>query len=91
MSKVLSIKLAIYLGEVTYGLYVFHIIGFHVASPIFSKFHITIFGLNYFLYILVSLIITLGLATISYYCYERPFIKLKNKFTAIRKGIDTSA
>jgi peptidoglycan/LPS O-acetylase OafA/YrhL len=71
----------VYLGKVSYGLYVFHILGLMLSDLIvpggYSR-----FGL-YLLKISVALAITIGLAAASFRWLEHPFLLLKSRFTLI--------
>lgn len=78
-----------HLGRISYGLYVFHLLGLKLASllikqswwptPLF-------FGLN----ILLALAFTLILAQLSYHYFERPFLKLKARYTKVHSGPNSS-
>lgn len=74
------------LGKISYGLYCLHFIGILVTLTITRK-----LGFNTELYqvlgleSLVGLILTIGIAAFSYRFYELPFLRLKEKFSFIRK------
>jgi peptidoglycan/LPS O-acetylase OafA/YrhL len=90
-SKILSVKPLLFLGNVSYGLYVFHIMGFRIANEIHTKLQMNVSGIYYFIYLLIAFLITLGFATVSYYCYELPFLRLKNRFTTVTRTNNKSA
>ena len=69
------------LGKITYGLYCLHFIGILISLQI-TKF----WGFNYklwhvvFLETLLALLISIIISYLSYQFYEKPFLKLKEKF-----------
>jgi peptidoglycan/LPS O-acetylase OafA/YrhL len=75
-SKFLTSRPLVYLGKISYGLYVFHALTID-ASP---RFQIT----NPFTRTLVTFILTVALAAMSYRFLELPFLHLKERFAHIR-------
>ena len=71
-----------YLGRISYGLYVFHIIAIHVAYQYCLVHHILFdtFGKNLLLFG-VTFGATLGLSMLSYRYFEQPFLVLREKLT----------
>ena len=69
----------VYLGRISYGLYVFHL--FALALVIQSSFT-SVLGvpLGYGLRVLFAFMLTVGLAAVSYRFLEQPFLKLKKRF-----------
>jgi peptidoglycan/LPS O-acetylase OafA/YrhL len=72
----------IYLGKISYGLYVFHLACLQIARTLLG------FTLkNNFSAVSVALLgfaLTLGFATVSYHLLEKPFLKLKRRFTYVQ-------
>jgi peptidoglycan/LPS O-acetylase OafA/YrhL len=68
-----------YLGRISYGLYVFHMLAIYLASVVLSG---TI-GRNWFYRAILALPITLGLAALSYKYFEGPFLRLKDRSAVI--------
>ena len=71
---------AIWLGRISFGLYVFHEIAIRIAFRLFP-------GHNYIRSILcmvASLGLTVLFATLSYYFWEKPFLRIKERFELIR-------
>lgn len=74
------------LGVISYGLYCLHFVGILIATTITAK-----LGWNTELWqvlvleTLLALGITIGLSWFSYRFYERPFLKLKERFSFITK------
>ncbi|RRA49781.1 acyltransferase [Acidipila sp. EB88] len=71
----------VYLGRISYGLYVFHgfavLLGAHVLGPV----------LHLRSWPLISLLITIGLAALSYEFLEKPFLKLKHRFEIVHSRV----
>lgn len=75
------------LGKYTYGLYCLHMIAILIVLQITSKLHI---NTELWQIVLIETPLNLALAIviayISYQFYEKPFLKLKNKFSVITKN-----
>jgi len=74
-------RVLIYLGRISFGLYVFHGLGLEVASNLshrlgasYSGFAQNVFGLA----------VTISLASLSYSFYEKPFLKLKKRMELVK-------
>jgi len=67
----------VYLGRISYGLYVFHLM---VIALVLFHFKLWPVPLT------LSFGLTLGLAALSYALLERPFLRLKARFTYIRSA-----
>ncbi len=65
----------VYLGRISYGLYVLHPIGMAVAAFLFPEFTL--------LYAATGLVVTILCAAVSYRFLEAPFLRLKKRFTYI--------
>jgi peptidoglycan/LPS O-acetylase OafA/YrhL len=73
---------AVYLGRVSFGLYVFHGVAHDLSFYIFPKtgdFHGSMFILRFF----TAFGLTVAMATVSYRYIESPFLKLKKRHTII--------
>lgn len=70
----------VYLGRISYGLYVFHLFGIAVMMSLLS---VPIIGipLNFELRVVLSFLLTVAMAVISYNFLELPFLKLKERFS----------
>jgi peptidoglycan/LPS O-acetylase OafA/YrhL len=74
----LNLKPLRWLGRISYGLYVFH----NIPHGIYGEWARRIAPNHFFaaLYAIAAAM-TLLLATVSYYCFERPILKLKDRWT----------
>lgn len=87
LSALLTLKPFVFLGSISFGLYVYHRLGNHLALVLFSYLGWTAAPAasiqNWMLYASVSLLITTSIATLSFYALERPLLRLKDKFAVI--------
>jgi len=72
-SHFLTFEPFVYLGKISYGLYVWHILALETTAMVFPQ----------FLKPLVGLGLTIFLGFVSYRFYESKFLKLKTKFSRI--------
>jgi len=68
-----------YLGKISYGIYVYHVICIAAVSKAMAYFGLS----NHFGVLLAGLLVTIMVSSISYYLLERPFLKLKERFQAV--------
>lgn len=71
-----------FLGRISYGLYMYHVIAIVLVLKLLkdTEFY------NGFTVLIISLLITVLGSSISYYYFERRFIKLKNNYSTIISG-----
>ncbi|MFD2966740.1 acyltransferase family protein [Sphingobacterium bambusae] len=65
-------KVFVYIGKLSYSIYLFHWLAIPLATLYFTK-----FGLQWQLFVLA---VTISLSLFSYYRVEMPFVKLRKKF-----------
>jgi peptidoglycan/LPS O-acetylase OafA/YrhL len=70
----------VYLGRISYGLYVFHLLALALMMNVLS---VPVLGipLSFGLRVTLSFLLTVALAIVSYSWLEKPFLKLKEPFT----------
>jgi peptidoglycan/LPS O-acetylase OafA/YrhL len=70
----------VYLGRISYGLYVFHLFALALMMSLLS---VPLLGipLSFGLRVVLSFLLTVGMAAISYSWLELPFLKLKERFS----------
>lgn len=71
-----------YLGNISYGLYMWHPIAVFLVLAISASLNFTS---NWFVYTM-SIITTIGFASLCYHFVELPFLKFKDKFAIIKSG-----
>lgn len=82
LDKALIPDWAIYLGRISYGLYVFHVLALHIVGAIFS--HGPLFGIVAMpLKGASALGLTILLASLSYRYFEAPFLRIKKRHEVI--------
>ena len=78
-----------YFGRISYGLYVFHMLvpsfGIPVVVDVARHFGLTL-ALGYWLHRLLSLLLLIVLASLSWYVFEKPFNELKRYFPYKKVG-----
>ncbi|MGJ1431144.1 acyltransferase family protein [Sphingobacterium spiritivorum] len=82
-------KLFVYLGRISYGMYVFHITVYWITYTIFKEelaFFSEGIGLPEWknnVGAIIAFIVTVTIAALSYRFFEKPFLRLKKRFTFI--------
>ncbi|WP_411274157.1 acyltransferase family protein [Daejeonella sp.] len=73
-----------YLGQISFGLYMYHELAIGITIRFLKdlSFNFNNNGPNIFLYVL-ALLLTIAVASLSYYFLEKPFLKLKTRFSKI--------
>lgn len=82
-------KALVFLGRISYGLYIFHITVYWIVYELFKSELVKLSlwmnlpewknGVGF----LIAFIVTVVLANLSYYFLEKPFLNLKNRYTRI--------
>jgi peptidoglycan/LPS O-acetylase OafA/YrhL len=80
LSPVLDNSLTRRIGAVSYGIYLYHLFGMHLASLLLSRSHLA-FPYDVFI---VTMLVTWAIAELSYRFYEQPFLRLKESLS--RRG-----
>lgn len=79
IARILSLKPLELLGRITFGLYIFHFIGINIASQFFNYYKSEVNIVNYILFLVLSFIITISIALISYFGLELAFLRKKTR------------
>jgi peptidoglycan/LPS O-acetylase OafA/YrhL len=76
------LSLLVYLGRISYGLYVFHLLALAIMS---QQLFVPVIGLQlgFASRLIIAFFLTVVLAAISYRWLERPFLRLKPRFTHV--------
>jgi peptidoglycan/LPS O-acetylase OafA/YrhL len=64
------------LGQVSYGMYVYHMFTLHIVRELLARYGIEIVGVLF----VFGLLLTTLIAELSYRFYESPFLKLNKRF-----------
>jgi peptidoglycan/LPS O-acetylase OafA/YrhL len=69
-----------YLGKISYGLYVYHLLGVYLAERLVRAHGANGDGAA----AVIGLALTIALSALSYHWFESPFLRLKKRFTAVQ-------
>ena len=86
LSRLLALQPFVFLGRISYGLYVWHWAGNQFAPPLASPWlsaYMTNEVASWFAVVVPALSLTVVLAVLSYYVLERPFLRIKSRFTLV--------
>ena len=81
LRKIFSNKILVWIGSISYGLYLWHYPVFMTMFKYFDSDSATV--------LLLGSLISFIIAALSFYFWERPFLKLKNKLTSKRESSKT--
>jgi peptidoglycan/LPS O-acetylase OafA/YrhL len=87
-------KALVYLGRISYGLYVFHVLGLHLSSALIQHGDAGSSGrklFNLVAHFTVGSGLTLALAAGSYEMLEKPFLRLKARFAFVDSSPEAKA
>jgi len=77
----LESKITNFLGEISYGIYVYHMIIIYTLSYIANLFH---FHTNYITTLLLIILSTILTSWLSYNVIEKPFLKIKRRYSVVK-------
>jgi peptidoglycan/LPS O-acetylase OafA/YrhL len=75
-----------YLGRISYGLYMLHVIALVVGLRVASWVCAPTTALHHVLMFVVGLAVSIGVSAFSYEYVEKPFLQLKKRFARIQSG-----
>jgi peptidoglycan/LPS O-acetylase OafA/YrhL len=81
LNRILSYSRIVWLGKISYGLYMYHEIAFWIARRIFGA--LGWFPNDEIIQTIATFAITVTMAGVSYHYFERPFLKLKYAWTRV--------
>ena len=70
-----------YLGKISYGMYMYHTVAVVIGVKVSHSFN----NSNFVSYP-VSYVLTIFISALSYEYFEKPFLKIKDKFTTVKSG-----
>jgi len=76
--RLLSWSPLVYLGRISYGVYVYHVFVIILVSPLLIRYGVTETHFA-FLRIGIFLMLTVAIASLSWHCVEQPFLAWKNQ------------
>lgn len=83
VQRVASLSVLRWLGSLSYGIYVFHILFSHVFSRLAAKIVLQSSGNTFYLaQLIVNLAGSISVAWVSFHFFETPFLRLKRRFSA---------
>lgn len=88
IKDLLQNKVLDYLGKISYGLYVYHLLARDYAMQMAILFNVSIERLVVypFFVFLAGLVVTILMSIASYQLLEKPFLRLKERFTIIQSS-----
>ncbi|MBN2576302.1 MAG: acyltransferase [Deltaproteobacteria bacterium] len=88
LSWLLSARPLVWLGKLTYGLYVYHVLGLQIGQELVdflqSRHIVTSVAGAFLSHSLISLLVTVGIAAESYRLFESFFLRLKDRWSRIK-------
>ncbi len=70
-----------YLGKISYGMYMYHTIAVVIGVKISHS-----YGNSNFVSYPISFVLTIFISALSYEYFEKPFLRIKDKFTTVKSG-----
>jgi peptidoglycan/LPS O-acetylase OafA/YrhL len=91
--ELLENKLIVYLGRISYGLYLYHLFVPTLVRIIFTKFNITFLNLDdpSFAVVMLYIITTIAIASVSWYIVEKPLNGLKRFFEYNKRSVSLAS
>ena len=77
LTQALEWRPLVYIGKVSYGIYLLHMLAIHFASRLSVRLGVESQGLVF----LLAFALTLAMAALSYHYFESPLLRLKSRFT----------
>jgi len=76
LMPLLRLRPIVYVGTISYGMYLYHLIALHPVDLLLRRAGLEVPGLRF----LACALLTIAIAGLSYRFFERPFLRLKERF-----------
>lgn len=77
-----------FLGKISYGMYVYHPIILIIMIRFFTKYKLFENNFYHLCFYLFALILTITVSSFSYNYFEKPFLKIKSRYSKIISGVE---
>lgn len=85
LARVFSMSPIVYLGKISYGLYIYHQVAILLTDQtVMPALGLGVSALSWMIGLGISLAITVVVASVSYHAFERRFVLIKHRFEKIR-------
>ena len=77
--RVLSFPVFVYIGRISYGIYVYHYFVPDILNPLFEQLHIERPSVPF---VVICFLATMVISSLSWFLFEKPINSLKDRFTS---------
>ncbi len=86
LAQIMSLRWFAFAGSISFGLYVFHVLGIFLAGRFYEKDGVVLSpasATDCLMFLSIAFGLTFAFASASFFGLERPFLKLKDRFAAV--------